>query len=241
MDSLSGKVIVITGAITGIGAATAQTLVKLGCKVALAARSVDKLNDLAEELGPAALCIPTDVTIEADVSNMVDRTLKTFGRIDGLLANAGIYIRGKIYEGDPNDWARLIDVNVTGVMRCVHAVLPHLMAQKSGDILVTSSISGFSDIHWEPVYSASKHAMQSFVHTLRRQVILFNIRVGSIAPGTVANELWGITEEAEINKRVADHSCLRSEDVAEAIVFMLSQPPHVTIRDLVMIPQGLDL
>jgi len=126
MDSLSGKVIVITGASTGIGAATAQTLVKLGCKVALAARSVDKLKDLAEELGPAALCIPTDVTLEADVSNMVDRTLKTFGRIDGLLANAGIYIRGKIYEGDPNDWARLIDVNVTGVMRCVHAVLPHL-------------------------------------------------------------------------------------------------------------------
>jgi len=83
--------------------------------------------------------------------------------------------------------------------------------------------------------------MQSFVHTLRRQVIPFNIRVGSIAPGTVANELWGITEEAEINKRVADHSCLRSEDVAEAIVFMLSQPPHVTIRDLVMLPQGLDL
>lgn len=241
MDSLSGKVVIITGASTGIGAATARSLVGLGCKVTLAARSVDKLHSLAEELGPAALCVPTDVILEADVQNMVARTIAQFGRVDVLLANAGIYIPGKIYEGEPNDWAKLIDTNVTGMMRCIHAVLPHMMAQKSGDILVTSSISGFTDIHWEPVYSASKHAVQSFVHTVRRQVLPFGIRVGSIAPGTVANELWGIYEEAEIAKRVADRSCLRSEDVAEAIVFMLSQPQHVTIRDLVMLPQGFDL
>jgi ribitol 2-dehydrogenase len=241
MDSLSGKVVIITGASTGIGAAAARSLVALGCKVTLAARSQDKLSRLAEELGPAALCVPSDVTVEADVKNMVARTVQQFGRVDVLLANAGIYIPGKIFEGEPNDWAKLIDTNVTGMMRCIHAVLPHMMAQKSGDILVTSSISGFSDIHWEPVYSASKHAVQSFVHTVRRQVLPFGIRVGSIAPGTVANELWGIYEEAEIAKRVADKSCLRSEDVAEAIVFMLAQPQHVTIRDLVMLPQGFDL
>lgn len=241
MESLSGKVVIITGASTGIGAATARALASLGCKVALAARSVDKLEKLSRDLGPAAFAIPTDVTLEGDVSNLVARTLERFGTIDVLLANAGIYIPGKIYEGNPNDWARLVEVNVTGVMRCVHAVLPYLMAQKSGDILVTSSISGFSDIHWEPVYSASKHAIQSFVHTVRRQLIPYHIRVGSIAPGAVANELWGITEEAEINQRVADHSGLRSEDVANAIVFILSQPPHVSIRDLVMLPQGQDL
>lgn len=241
MESLSGKVVIITGASTGIGAATARALASLGCKVALAARSVDKLEKLSRDLGLAAFAIPTDVTLEGDVSNLVARTLERFGTIDVLLANAGIYIPGKIYEGNPNDWARLVEVNVTGVMRCVHAVLPYLMAQKSGDILVTSSISGFSDIHWEPVYSASKHAIQSFVHTVRRQLIPYHIRVGSIAPGAVANELWGITEEAEINQRVADHSGLRSEDVANAIVFILSQPPHVSIRDLVMLPQGQDL
>ena len=126
-------------------------------------------------------------------------------------------------------------------MRCVHAILPHMMARKSGDILVTSSISGFSDIHWEPIYSASKHAMQSFVHTVRRQVIPFGIRVGSIAPGPVANELWGIYDEAVIEKRIAERSALRSEDVADAIAFMLSQPAHITIRDLVMLPQAFDL
>jgi ribitol 2-dehydrogenase len=241
MDSLSGKVVIITGASTGIGAAAARALVGLGCKVTLAARSVDKLENLAQELGPAALCVPADVTVEADVINMVAQTIERFGRLDVLLANAGIYIPGKVFEGVPDDWAKLIDTNVTGMMRCIHAVLPHMMAQKSGDIVVTSSISGHSDIHWEPVYSASKHAVQSFVHTVRRQVLSYGIRVGSIAPGTVANELWGIYDEAEIAKRVAAHSALRSEDVVEAIIFMLAQPQHVTIRDLVMLPQGFDL
>jgi ribitol 2-dehydrogenase len=241
MQSLSGKIVLITGASTGIGAATARKLVSNGCKVVLAARSVDKLEDLATELGPAALAVPGDVTIAADVENMVSRTVSAFGGIDVLLANAGIYIPGKIYEGDPNQWEKLIDTNVTGVMRCVHAVLPHMMAKKSGDILVTSSISGFTDIHWEPIYSASKHAMQSFVHTVRRQVIPFGIRVGSIAPGPVANELWGIYDEAVIERRIAERSALRSEDVAEAIAYMLSQPAHITIRDLVMLPQAFDL
>jgi len=241
MESLSGKIIIITGASTGIGAATARCLVKLGCKVVLTARSADKLAQLAGELGPAALAVPGDVTNEVDVQNIVTQTMDKFGGIDVLLANAGIYIPGNIYEGSPNDWARLIDTNVTGVMRCVHAVLPKMMAKKSGDILVTSSISGFSDIHWEPIYSASKHAMQSFVHTVRRQMIPFGIRVGSIAPGPVANELWGIYDQAEIDRRVAERSALCSEDVAEAIVFMLSQPAHITIRDLVMLPQAFDL
>lgn len=241
MQSLAEKVVIITGASTGIGAAAARALVRLGSRVVLAARSADKLHALAAELGPGALAVPTDVTAEAEVKNLVGQAIAAFGRVDVLLANAGIYIPGKIYEGDPNEWAHLIDVNVTGVMRCFHAVLPHMMAQKSGDILLTSSISGHVDIHWEPVYSASKHAMQSFVHTVRRQVIPFGIRVGSVAPGTVANELWGIYDEAEIQKRVDEHSALRSEDVAEAIVFMLSQPRHVTISDLVMLPRAFDL
>jgi ribitol 2-dehydrogenase len=137
--------------------------------------------------------------------------------------------------------ARLIDVNVNGVIRCVHAVLPCMVAQHAGDIIVTSSISGHVDIQWEPVYSASKHAVQGLVHTLRRQVAPHGIRVGAVAPGMVANELWGITKKEEVDKRVAERTALRCEDVVEALVFMLSRPPHVTIRDLVMLPQGQDL
>ncbi|CAN5873404.1 SDR family oxidoreductase [soil metagenome] len=240
-QSLSGKVVVITGASSGIGAATARVLAALGCKLSLAARSEDKLKTLAAELNTDTLVIPTDVTRAADVATLVGRTLDTFSRIDVLFANAGIYIPGQIAEGDPDDFANLVDINVNGVLRCVHAVLPHMTAQKAGDIVVTSSISGFVDIHWEPVYSASKHAVQSFVHTLRRQVAPHNIRVGAVAPGKVVNELWGFSDSNDIDAEVAEHAGLRSEDVAEAVVFMLSRPPHITIRDLVMLPQRQDI
>jgi ribitol 2-dehydrogenase len=238
---LAGKVILITGASSGIGAATARALACLDCKLVLAARSTDKLQALAQELGQQTLAVPTDLTLGSDVIRLVDKTLARFGRVDVLFANAGIYIPGPVAEGDPDAWAQLLEVNVLGVMRCVHAVLPHMLAQRSGDILVTSSISGFSAIAWEPVYSASKHAVQAFVHTLRRQVAPSGVRVGAIAPGMVANELWGFTTKEEIDSQIARHASLRSEDVAAAVIFMLSQPSHVTIRDLVMLPQNQDL
>lgn len=238
---LSGKVIVITGASSGIGAATARALARLGCRLTLAARSAQKLDALAEELGPDALAVPTDVTRAEDAARMATQTLERFGRIDALFANAGIYIRGSLMESDPDAWANLLDININGVLRGIHAVLPAMQAQKSGDILVTSSISGFIDIQGEPVYSASKHAVQGLVHTLRRQFAPDGIRVMAVSPGMVANELWGIDDPQEIERRVAERSSLRSEDVAEAVVFMLSQPPHVTIRDLVMLPQNQDL
>jgi ribitol 2-dehydrogenase len=241
MERLESKVVIITGASSGIGAATARLLTQHGAKVVLAARSTDKIRALAKELGDNALAVTTNVTKSKSVISLVEKTIKHFGRIDVLFANAGIYIPGQVSEGNPDDWATLMDVNVNGVLRCVHAVLPHMTKQKSGDILVTSSISGFVDIHWEPVYSASKHAIQGFVHTLRRQVAKDGIRVGAIAPGRVANELWGIYDEAEIRRHTKKRMSIRSEDVAEAVVYMLSQPRHVTIRDLVMVPQNQDI
>lgn len=241
MQPLATKVVIITGASSGIGAATARRLIQQGAKVALAARSKDKLESFANELGPNALAVPTDVTQAPDVSALIDRTLQHFGRLDALFANAGIYIPGEVKDGNPDDWANLMDININGVLRCVHAVLPHMISQQSGDILVTSSISGFVDIHWEPIYSASKHAVQGFVHTLRRQVAKDGIRVGAVAPGRVANELWGFQDEATITQEIKSRSSLRSEDVAEAVVFMLSQPHHVTIRDLVILPQNQDI
>jgi ribitol 2-dehydrogenase len=238
---LNGKVVIITGASSGIGAATARTLAGYGCKCVLAARSEDRLHRLASELGGNAIAVPTDVCSQAQVAHMAARALGHFGRIDILFANAGIYIPGALKDGLPEDWAHLMDVNVNGVLRCIHAVLPTMVEQQSGDILVTSSISGTVDIVWEPVYSASKHAIQGLVNTLRRQFAPDGIRVGALSPGTVANELWGMTDEADIARGVAAHTHLTSEDVANAAVFMLSQPPHITIRDLVMLPQRLDL
>jgi ribitol 2-dehydrogenase len=240
-QSLKGKVIIITGASSGIGAAAARELVREGCNVSLAARSQEKLRALEEELGSAALAVPTDITYGPDVARMVEMTRARFGRIDVLLANAGVYIPGQFTEGDPDAFVRLMDVNVNGVIRCIHAVLPSMISQLSGDILVTSSISGHIDVQWEPVYSASKHAIQGLVHTLRRQVASQGIRVSAIAPGMVANELWGITTTEEVDRHVAGRTALRCEDVVEALVFMLSRPSHVTVRDLVLLPQNQDL
>jgi ribitol 2-dehydrogenase len=241
MQPLAGKVVIVTGASSGIGAATARTLAGFDCKLTLAARSADKLRALAQEIGSNAIAVPTDMSIASEVTAMVSSTQARFGRVDVLFANAGIYKPGQFSDGDPDTWAKLIDVNINGVMRCVHAVLPHMSAQQSGDILITSSIAGVTELRNEPVYGASKHALQVFVHTLRRQVASQGIRVGSIAPGTVANELWGYTDPAEIDKQVNQRAAIRSEDVAELVVFMLSQPAHVTIRDVVILPQNQDI
>jgi ribitol 2-dehydrogenase len=115
-----------------------------------------------------------------------------------------------------------------------------MIAQRSGDIVITSSVSGHQAIPWEPVYSASKHAVQAFVHGLRRQVCEYGVRVGSLAPGRVLNELWGIGAD-DIESEVAAGAGLRSEDVAEALEFMVSRPRHLTIRDLVILPRSQDL
>jgi ribitol 2-dehydrogenase len=240
--NLDGKVVIITGASSGIGAEAARQLSRLGCRLTLAARSEERLRALADEIETDALIARTDVTSPDEVRRMVEKTIDRFGRIDVLFANAGIYIPGKVDEGDPAAWSNLMDINIDGVLNCVHAVLAQMKAQGSGDILVTSSISGFVDIDWEPIYSASKHAIQGFVHTLRRQLAPMGLRVGAIAPGAVATELWGLTDPAEIERlAIREHSFIRAEDVARAVVFMLSQPPHVTIRDLVILPQGQDI
>ena len=241
-NSLSGRVVIITGESSGICAATARLLAQHDCRLTLASRSLDKMQNLASGLNAETLIVTSDMSIPHDIQKMVNMTIERFGRVDVMFANAGIYIPGQIEEGIPDEWSKLLTVNVDAVFRCVHAVMPYMKAQKSGDILVTSSISGFIDIHWEPIYSASKHAIQTFVHTLRRQVAADGIRVGSIAPGAVANELWGFSDAAEIERiSIKQHKYLRSEDVAEAVAFMLTRPPHVTIRDLVMLPQNQDL
>ncbi len=238
-DTLSGKVVIITGASSGIGEACARALAEAGCKLTLAARSGDKLEALACELPTECLVARADMTAPADISNMVERTLARFGRVDVMFANAGIYIPGEFADGEPDAFSELLTINVDAVLRCAHAVIPSMKAAGGGDIVVTSSISGFIDVHWEPIYSASKHAVQTFVHTLRRQVAGDGIRVMSLAPGAVANPLWGFHDADEI-KRVSEgeRGYLSSSDCAEALVFMLTRPAHVTIRDLVILPQN---
>jgi ribitol 2-dehydrogenase len=240
-QSLQGKTVLVTGASSGIGRAAARAFAREGMRVAVSARSHDKLAELSVELAGDAVAISADLTVPAEVDRLIDESILRLGRIDVLFANAGIYIAGEVADGDPDEWDRLLMLNVNSVFRAIRAALPHMQKRKSGDIIVTSSISAYQALHFEPVYSASKHAVNAFVHGLRRQLIPDNIRVGALAPGTVLNELWGYRDPAEIEKRVADRSGLRSEDVAEAAVFMLTRPANVTIRDLVILPQALDL
>jgi ribitol 2-dehydrogenase len=240
-SSLAGKVAIVTGASSGIGRAVAYELAASRVNLVLTARRADRLESLAADLESDCLIIKADMTSPKDIHEIVAQTLERFNRIDILLVNAGIYISGDVVEGNPDAWDQLISTNVTGVFRLVHAALPHMVNQKSGDILVTSSISGHQAIHWEPIYSASKHAVQSFVHGLRRQLLKTGVRVGSIAPGMVLNELWGLIDPDEIDQKIDEGAGLRSEDVAEAITFMLTRPQNVTIRDLVMLPRAQDL
>ncbi len=237
-QSLAGKVAIITGASSGIGEATARTLAGQGCKLSLAARSYEKLEALAAELPVESLALRADMTQPADITDMVERTLNHFGRVDIMLANAGIWIRGQFADGDLDDFSALLKINVDAVLRCAHAVIPGMKARGSGDIIVTSSVSGHHDLHGEPVYSASKNAAQTIVHTLRRQLAPAGIRVMSLAPGPVANPMQGLRDPEDIRRATeVDRDYLSSDDCAEAILFMLTRPPHVTIRDLVMLPQ----
>jgi ribitol 2-dehydrogenase len=239
--SLKNKTMIVTGASSGIGRAAARRFAAEGVRLALVARSAERLKAAAYELGAECIVLPLDLAKPADVATMVDTTAARFGRIDILFANAGSYVAGEVASGDPHEWDRVIDINVKSVFRTVRAVLPGMIARRSGDIVVTSSISGHQAIHWEPVYSATKHAVQSFVHGVRRQVARHNVRIGALAPGMILNELWGLTDRDEIERRVAAHSGLMNDDVVDALFFMLTRPPHVAIRDLVILPQGQDL
>lgn len=235
--TLEGRVALLTGASSGIGLATAQALAAEGCRVVAVARDADRLAILRDQHPDVVSTIQADVSAPDAAERMVTETLDRHGRLDIVLPNAGIYIGGNLTDASAEEITGLIATNVTGVMTLVRAALPTLVAQGSGDIIVTSSVSGHQDIEWEPVYSASKHAVQSFVHTVRRQYAESGVRIGAIAPGVVLNPLWGFDHGSpEEMARIADGTGIRSADVADAVLFMLTRPPHVVVRDLVLLP-----
>ncbi len=240
-QSLKGKVALVTGASSGIGRALAHGLAAEGVRLALVGRSAERLDRVAGAIDGAHLVLPADLAQPDEVDRAAEAMLAHFGHIDLLLPNAGLYIPGDVADGDPDAWDQLLSVNVNSVFRLIRALLPSMIARGQGDIVVTSSVSGHQAIQWEPVYSASKHAIQAFVHGLRRQLGPKNIRVGAVAPGVVLNELWGYSDPARIAEKVAAREGLTSEDVADAVLFMLTRPANVTIRDLVILPQNQDI
>ncbi|CAB3745851.1 SDR family oxidoreductase [Paraburkholderia solisilvae] len=240
-ESINGKVAAITGAASGIGFACARALVEQGVKVVLIDRAEDRLATCCAELGPNALPLAVDLLKPVEVSAMLPGILELAGGLDIFHANAGAYIGGEVANGNPDDWDRMLNLNINAAFRSVHAVLPHLVAQKTGDIIFTSSIAGIVPVVWEPIYTASKFAVQAFVHTTRRQLAKHGVRVGAVAPGPVVTALLDDWPQAKMDEALASGSLMQPEEVADAIVFMLTRPRNVTIRDLVILPNSVDL
>jgi ribitol 2-dehydrogenase len=240
-QDLSGKVAAITGAASGIGLECARTLLAGGARVALVDRAEERLRALCSELGPNAIPVVVDLTDRTSVERMMPQILEQAGQLDIFHANAGSYVGGEVIDGDPDQWDRMLNLNINAAFRSVHAVLPHMVERKTGDIIMTSSIAGLVPVVWEPIYTASKHAIQAFVHTVRRQVAKHGIRVGSIAPGPVVTALISDWPQDKLEAALAAGDLMEPTEVAAAVKFMLTRPRNVTIRDLVILPQSNDL
>jgi len=237
-SNVSERVALITGASSGIGRATALVLDELGASVVMIGRNSIRLEETAKKLKNPHLLFALDVSDLSKLNQAVDSVRNTFGGLDIVIANAGLYVVGDFALEHAPAYKSVIETNVLGVMNTIAACLSLLEQSKEADVIVTSSVSGHEVLHPEPVYTASKHAVQAFVHSLRVQLTGRNIRVGSIAPGKTLNELWGLTSESEIEALYQAGQGIKSEDVAEAILFMLTRPRNIGVRDLVLLPSG---
>jgi ribitol 2-dehydrogenase len=240
-DQLSGKTAAITGAASGIGLECARVLIEAGARVVLIDRAGDRLNALCAELGERAVPYVADLLDGPKVSAMVPEIEALAGPLDIFHANAGAYVGGAAAEGDPDAWDRMLHLNVNAAFRCVNAVLPGMIERGSGDIIFTSSVAGVVPVVWEPVYTASKFAVQAFLHATRRQVAKHGIRMGAVLPGPVVTALLDDWPKAKMEEALASGSLMQPREVAEAVLFMLTRPRGVVVRDLVILPNSVDL
>ena len=241
MGDLSGKVIAITGAASGIGLACARACIAAGARVALIDRDATALEAACADLGDAAIPVITDLMDKNSVAQMLHGILEKAGRLDVFHANAGAYVGGDVLEADADVWDQVLNLNINAAFRSVQAVLPHLARQGSGDVILTSSVAGVIPVVWEPIYTASKHAVQAFTHTVRRQMSKHGVRVGAILPGPVVTALLDDWPKAKMDQALAERSLMQPKEVADCVVFMLTRPSNVTIRDLVLLPNAVDL
>ena len=240
-NSMQGKTAAITGAASGIGLECARILIEEGAQVVLIDRAKDRLHALCEELGEQACPLVVDLLDGPQVSGMLPRIEALVGPLDVFHANAGAYIGGAAAEGDPDQWDRMLNLNINAAFRSVRAVLPSMIARKTGDVIFTSSIAGVVPVVWEPIYTASKFAVQAFVHSTRRQVSEHGVRMGAVLPGPVVTALLDDWPKQKMEEALANGSLMQPREVAEAVLFMLTRPRGVVIRDLVILPNSVDL
>jgi NADP-dependent 3-hydroxy acid dehydrogenase YdfG len=243
INSIKDKVIIITGATSGIGEATARLLAKEGATTVVTGRRQDRLDKLAadiEKAGGQALAVPTDVTKQDSIQQMVDQTQDKYGRIDILFNNAGVMLLGPVIGADTTDWQRMIDTNLFGLIWATHAVLPHMVKQGSGHIVQTSSVAGRTANVGSAVYNLTKWGVNGFTEALRQELVPHKIRTTLIEPGAVATELRDhITHEPtkqSTNDWAGSIRQLQSEDIAAAVLYAVTQPDHVDVNEILIRP-----
>ena len=238
---LEGKVAAVTGSASGIGLASAEAMIAEGARVVFVDQNEAALADLVAKHGDAAIPLALNLLDAEDCASMMPRILELTGQLDIFHANAGLYVGGDLLENDPAAIDRMLQLNVAVVMKNVQAVLKHMTARGTGDILVTSSLAAHYPTPWEPVYASSKWAIDCFVQTTRRQMFKHGIRIGSVSPGPVVTALLADWSAEKLAEAKASGSLVEAEEIAQALIFMLTRPRHITIRDMVIMPTNFDL
>jgi NADP-dependent 3-hydroxy acid dehydrogenase YdfG len=240
---LVGKVALVTGASSGIGEATALALAEAGAAVAIGARRTDRLDALAAKLrdgGTTVLQLALDVTDEQACTDAVRRTTDELAGLDVLVNNAGVMLLGTIVGADPEDWRRMLHTNVLGLMYMTHAAIEGMVEQGSGDVVNISSVAGRVARLGSGVYNASKWAVNAFSESLRQEVTGRGVRISLVEPGAVATELTDhITQpeaKAASKQMAANMTPLQAEDIARAILYVVSQPRHVAVNEVLVRP-----
>ncbi len=240
---LQGKVVLVTGASSGIGEATALALARAGARVAIAARRRDRLDGVARriaDLRSESLVLEADVARPEEAESIVGRTVERWGRLDVLVNNAGMMLLSPIERARVEDWRRMLDLNLLGLMVATRAALPHMRRQKDGHVVNISSTAGRVANPDASVYAATKFGVGAFSEALRREVYRDNIRVTVIEPGAVATELREHVPDPDTRARIDTWARsmrqLQSEDVAAAILYAVSQPPHVNVNEILLRP-----
>jgi NADP-dependent 3-hydroxy acid dehydrogenase YdfG len=243
---LEGKVAAITGSSSGIGEATAIALAGAGAQVSLAARRKDRLDDLAERIssdGGRALAVEADVGDQAQAESFLSRTADELGGLDILINNAGVMLLGPVEGADAEQWRRMVDVNVLGLLYCTHAALPLMREGGGGHIVNVSSVAGRHATFGSAVYNLTKFGVTGFSEALRQEALNSNIRVTVVEPGFVATELQGHNEHPAVREALEKFrsdigTVLEAEDIARGILYAVTQPEHVNVNEVMIRPTG---
>ena len=247
MSDIQNKIVVITGASSGLGEATARLLSSQGATVVLGARRTERIESLASELnskGGRALAVTVDVTRPEQVQALVDTAVKAYGRIDVMINNAGLMPHSPLERRKLDDWNQMIDVNIKGVLYGIAATLPYMQEQKSGHFINVSSVAGHKVRPGSAVYAATKHAVRVISEGLRQEVKPYNIRTTVISPGAIATNLPDSVTEADIAAGIRDYYtkfAIPAESFAQAVAYALNQPEEVDINEILFRPTAQDL